>query len=204
MRKTIGRALLLLTFFSITTVALAQDKWRVSVLAAEIASVGAGSAGVGLALSYAINPRWGVELAASSQSYTSAYTAFTVSPNPQGPSLPTPFTTYRSFRVHPVELLMTRHFFQDARVSPYVRAGARYVDAPDDPPGAEVLDDDYRIPAREGYGLSNRSSVMAGAGLQVRLTANTSIRADVSHSFREQGVTYDPRTRGALGLTWRF
>ena len=204
MRKTTGRALLLLTFFSITTIAVAQDEWRVSVLAAEIASVSDGNAGVGLALSYAINPRWGVELAASSQSYTGAYTAFTVSPNPQGPSLPTPFTTYRSFRVHPVELLMTRHFFHDARVSPYVRAGARYVDAPDDPPGPEAVDDDFRIPAREGYGLSNRSSFVAGAGLQIRLTANTSIRADVAHSFRDDGVRYDPATRGALGLSWRF
>ncbi len=200
-----------LLFFS-TTAAFAQtsaDRWRVSVLASDIADGSqtfAGSefsdgikTGIGVAVAYAFDDRWSTELAVSAPTYEGISTdAMPFN------GLSVPFTAIRSFRVYPVDLVATRHFATSQRVSPYVRAGLRYVDAPDDPPQPHIPPVAGFTPVHFGFGLSDRFSAQAGAGLSVRLTDRTALRLEVMRLLRSDDVMFDRLTRGAAGVSWRF
>ena len=103
----------------------------------------------------------------------------------------------------------TRQFLTDQPIAPYVRAGLRYVDAPGRPaeqaqgvigPGNPYL----FIPVSEGYGFDDRVSGQAGAGILVRLTKRSALRAEATRLLRSEKVDFDPLTRFALGVTWAF
>jgi outer membrane protein W len=200
------RLLLLVTVVAMSTVVQADDRWRISVLASEISST-SDSAGVGLAAAYAFRENWDVEVTAASRNYIAPYTqfvtVFTMNPDPRVDIIP--MTVFRRYKVNPVDLMMTRHFLSSQRVAPYVRAGVRYVDAPDDPEPFTTQTVTYGFePVREGFGFSDRTSLQAGAGVRVRLTDNTALRADVTRALRAKDAPYDALTRGALGVSWRF
>lgn len=191
--------------FLFAPAALAGD-WNVSVLAAEIAEAGDPwsdvHAGVGVAVTYAANAAWDLEFSTASQSYRSPYVQFQAFP---GSQFEVPTTTFRRYTVHPVELSVARRFFTASRLSARVAAGVRYVDAPNDPDNGPVPPPYMGLqPVVEGYGFANRTSVQAGAGLAFRLTERTALRADVMRLLRSREVAFDPLTRAAIGVTWKF
>jgi hypothetical protein len=95
-------------------------------------------AGAGLGVAYVPAPQWDVEFTIASQTHRSPYTHFVIAQMPNGqPGILSPTTEFREYRVNPVDLSVTRHFLAGRPIAPYVRAGVRYVGAPDDPaPGS--------------------------------------------------------------------
>ena len=208
-------SLLALLLLANAAVHAAEHPWRVSVLATDISNQRSHpwddgfNAGIGVAVSYAPSEAWDAELSVASQEHRALYTRFVTSREfpqiPEGQFLPV--SEYRNFTVHPISLSATRRFLAAQRVSPYVRAGVRYLNAPSDPassfylPGTTYLDFE---PVDTGFNLSDRTSVEAGAGVRVRLTDRTFLRADVMRLLRSDGSTIDPLTRGSAGVTWKF
>ena len=207
---------LALLFLACSSSLFADDRWRLSILASEIA-VSSDNAlsddahgGVGVGIAYRPMIDWDVELTVSALTQRSPYMRLFYVPNPDGsPGQIYPSTEYRDYRVMPVDLSITRHFLADQPIAPYLRAGVRYVDAPEDPgassftvigPPGELI----AIPVQEGFFLHDRTSAQAGAGARVRLTPRTSLRAEVNRLLRSKGADFDPLTRFAVGLSWAF
>jgi outer membrane protein with beta-barrel domain len=192
----------------------AVDRWRISILASEI-SHGRNQpwsedphAGISVGIAYLPAPQWDVELTAGSQSHISPYTRFVVIPIAGGPIAP--FTEFRRYRVRPVDLAVTRHFLAGQAVMPYVRAGLRYVDAPSDPQAITTIGvlpvegPAFPVNVAEGFGFRDRVSAQAGAGVRVRLTERTALRAEADRLLRSEGTDFDPLTRYAVGVSWKF
>ena len=157
----------------------------------------------GVAVAYSPLPSWDIELAAAAPSYRSPYVHFFGElPNVM------PVTEFRRYTVHPIDLVGTRHFFADRRLSPFVRAGVRFVAGPDNlndafpgiPPGGTY------VPVHSGYGtgFDSRLSTQAGAGVRLHLTPRTALRAEVTRLLRSDESAFDPLTRGAVGVSWQF
>lgn len=223
MRKLLIFSLLLLCSHSLFGADVPGDRWRISVLASEISTAGSDSfagnyswnddahAGVGLGVAYVLAPQWDVEFTIASQTHRSPYTRFLLTPMPNGqPAMLAPVTESREYRVNPIDLSVTRHFLADQPIAPYVRAGVRYVSAPDDPaPAATVIPPTSAFPfepVREGFGFNGRErlSAQAGAGVLVRLTPRTALRAEAARLLRSEEEGFDPLMRYAVGLTWVF
>ena len=213
MKRSLLLFSLLLSFTSFTSLA-AQERWRVSVLAAEITTGGSqpwsddAHAGIGVGVAYAPTAAWDAELTIASQRHRSPYTRmfFLQLPNGQ-PGLLTPVTEFREYRVRPVDLSITRHFLAGQPIAPYVRAGVRYVQAPDDPSAPSFIigpSDTPFVPVSEGFGFKDRTSAQAGAGVRIRLTPRTSMRVEANRLLRSEGVDFDPLTRYAIGVSWLF
>jgi opacity protein-like surface antigen len=188
-----------------------SDRWRISILASEMSNTHEPwsdlHAGVGIAVAYELAKHTDLELTASNQTYRAPYLTFIPNFQPEGGLLPV--TIFRRYRVLPVDLTLTRHFLTTSRVSPYVRGGVRYVDAPSDPgfavryepvPGSPYL----LRPTLAGGGFADRTSFEAGGGLQLNLTSRTALRFEAMRLLRSQGVDYDPLTRFAAGVSWKF
>ena len=194
------------------------DRWRVSILAAEISNASRGvwsddaHAGLSVGLAYAPTPQWDIELTAASQSHVSPYTRLFYVPTSDGaPGMLVPATEFRRYRVTPFDLSVTRHFLADQPIAPYVRAGVRYVEAPQDPatvafvgPGPTPGQSIPFIPVAEGFGFGDRTSAQAGAGVRVRLTPRTALRAEATRLLRSDGADFDPLTRYGIGVSWVF
>jgi hypothetical protein len=220
MRKiTILTAILLLC--SISSFATDTDRWRISVLAAEISTekrMFAGSdawaddahAGVALGVAYAPSPQWDVELTIASQTHRSPYTMFFLAPAPEGqPSFVYPVTEFRQYRVLPIDVSVTRHFLTDQPIAPYVRAGVRHVAKPDAPTPSMITHFAGPIindldPVESGFGFEDRLSAQAGAGVRVRLTPRTAFRVEATRLLRSDRIDFDPLMRYAAGLSWMF
>lgn len=148
-------------------------------------------------MAYAPNAAWDLELGVSDLSFSHLTTTFGLD------SLP--FTLISNYTVYPADLFATRHFLTDARVSPFVRAGARYVDAPDDPnPGFQVVPGFGPLPISTLDRSNRQASLQAGGGILVRLTRRTALRGDVTRLLRNRHRQFDPLTRVAAGLSWHF
>lgn len=227
MPRTLIHSLLLLLCCTSLLAADADSgtRWRLSILASEISAssdnVGtfAGMnysddvhAGVSLGIAYAPTPQWDVELTTATQTHISPYTRFFYFPGPDGaPGQILPGTDFRRYRVTPFDVSVTRHFRNDQVIAPYLRAGVRYVSAPEDPPtstsviiGPFLPGSPFLFPVSEGFGLRDRLSTQAGAGVRVRLTPRTAVRAEVHRLLRSEGSDFDPLTRYAVGLSWLF
>jgi hypothetical protein len=210
-------ALLLLPFSSLW----AADNWRISILASEISTGNQPwsddpHAGISVGVAYVPAPQWDVELTAASQTHHSPYTRVFYSPAPNGgPGTLYPVTEFREYRVRPVDLSMTRHFLVDQPIAPYVRAGLRYVNAPEDNGGGP-----YFIPAipdvnnpssstpfvqfSEGFGFRDRISAQAAAGFRLRMTSRTALRVEATRLLRSDKADFDPLMRYAAGVSWLF
>ena len=223
MRRTLIHSALLLFCCSSLWAADADsgNRWRLSILASEISAPSGEAwsddvhAGVSLGIAYAPAAQWDVELTAASQSHISPYARFFYAPGPAGvPGVTYTSHEFRRYRVTPFDLSVTRHFRTDQAIAPYVRAGVRYVKSPADSAptfnaAAPVgLPSDplypYIIPVSEGFGFDDRLSTQAGAGVRVRMTPRTAVRAEVNRLLRSDGVDFDPLTRYAVGLSWLF
>ena len=211
MRTSLLAALLLAT----VAVHAAEHPWRVSVLATDISNQRIHpwddglNAGIGVAVSYAPSEAWDAELSVASQEHRTLYTRCVSSLDypeiPEGVVYPS--SEYRNLTVHPISLSATRRFRTAQRVSPYVRAGVRYINAPSDPEspyvGVAIPYAGFE-PVRPGFNLSDRTSAEAGVGVRLRLTDRTYLRADVMRLLRSDGSAIDPLTRGSAGVTWKF
>jgi hypothetical protein len=105
-----------------------------------------------------------------------------------------------------MDLSVTRHFLTGQAIAPYVRAGVRYVAAPDDPAAASFFPT-TTIPivqVEQGFGFNDRVSAQAGAGVRLRLTPRTAFRAEATRLLRSEEIDFDPLTRYAAGLTFTF
>jgi len=198
------------------------NQWRISVLAAEMSTGNnqpwsdSGDAGVGIGVAYAPAPQWDVELTVASRSHVSPYTRLFYVIPPGQETTPTPgvvyaSTEFRRYRVIPVDLSVTRHLLADGPIVPYVRAGVRYVRAPEDRAStprfiSPILYPDGGIfPVNEGFHFGDdRTSGQVGAGARIRLTPRTAIRGEVNRLIRSDKVDFDPLTRYAVGLSWLF
>jgi hypothetical protein len=222
MRKTLISSLLLLCSSSLFAGDAPTDRWRVSILAAEISTGGRDSfagntgladdsrVGIGLGVAYVPAPQWDVELTVASQTHRSPYTRFFAAPLPDGqPGTLYPATEFHEYRVNPVDLSVTRHFLTGQTIAPYVRAGVRYVAAPDDPAPTATIVPYFpgAIPVFEveqGFGFHDRVSAQAGAGVRLRLTPRTAFRVEATRLLRSEEIDFDPLTRYAAGLSWVF
>ncbi|HEX6099250.1 MAG TPA: hypothetical protein VF432_23250 [Thermoanaerobaculia bacterium] len=221
MRKILILSLLLLCSSSLFAGDPPEDRWRISVLAAEISTdtnntfaghtfpVDDSRVGVGLGIAYVPAPQWDVEFTVASQTHHSPYTRVFYAPMPDGqPGMLIPATEFHEYRVTPMDVSVTRHFLTDQAIAPYVRAGLRYVAAPDDPAPVESLVPNFPgtvlIQVSEGYGLNDRVSAQAGAGVRLRLTPRTAFRAEATRLLRSQEADFDPLMRYAAGLSWVF
>ena len=209
---------LLFSFTSLSAADNTDTRWRISILASEISSASQPwsddpHAGIGVGVAYAPRPQWDVELTVSSQTHRSPYNRLFYSPGANGtPGQVFPVFEFREYSVRPVDLSMTRHFLTDQPISPYVRAGVRYVDAPSDNgvasfvtpynPGSELSPP--LIPFSEGFGFRDRVSAQAGAGFRVRVTPRTALRVEATRLIRSDRADFDPLIRYAAGVSWLF
>ena len=218
MRRTILLSLLLLSSASLFAADFSADHFRISILASEI-SVSSGRSnpwnddphgGIGVGLAYQPTPFWDVELTVASQTYVSPYTRFVVGAFNGSPSESFyAVTEFRRYRVTPMDVSVTRHFMAGQAIAPYLRAGVRHVEAPSVHEARTIvvphpLVPNTSIPVTEGFGLQSRSSLQAGAGVLVRLTQRTSIRLEADRLLRSEQSDFDPLTRVAAGVTWKF
>jgi hypothetical protein len=225
MRRTIfSSLLLLLCSVSLSAADLASDRFRVSILASEI-SVSSGRsyagstawnddphAGIGVGLAYQPTPYWDVELTVASQTHTSPYTRLLYVPSPIGTTPPGslyPVTEFHRYRVMPMDVSVSRHFLTDQVIAPYLRAGVRYVASPSGRENNAIFVGGPDVPAipiqvYEGFGFQDRTSLQAGAGVLVRLTPRTSVRLEADRLLRSEQSDFDPLTRVAAGVTWKF
>lgn len=216
MRKT-----LILSALLLASSAFAEDnQWRISILASEIETGRDSFAGTtafskdphpgfAIGIAYVPAPEWDVEFTVATQTHRSPYTrVFYVPVVPGQPGAVYPSTEFRDYRVYPVDLSVTRHFLTDRVLAPYVRAGARYIDAPDDPGATTVfispLVEHVPVQVSEGFGFRDRVSAQAGAGLRVRLTERIALRGEATRLLRSQEMDFDPLLRYAVGFAWAF
>ncbi len=134
MRRRIALSFLFLICNGAAQAAEAPDRWRVSILAAEMSEDHEAwndtHAGVGLGVAYQVRPLWDLELSIADQAYRSPYTQVIAVIGPgTTPVTILPVTTFRRYHVHPLDLVATRQFMTTSRFSPYIKAGARYVRA---------------------------------------------------------------------------
>ena len=217
MRKILSLSLLFLCSSSL----FAEERWRISVLAAEISTDQrsfAGSdawakdphAGVSLGIAYAPMPEWDLEFTVATQTHRSPYTRLFYVPGPIGgqPGSIYPATEFRDYRVTPRDLSVTRHFRDGEFLAPYGRAGVRHVSAPDDPAPVSTFfagpNDLPFVQVSEGFGFEDRISAQAGAGVLVRLTERAAVRAEATRLLRDEQSDFDPLLRYAVGLSWEF
>lgn len=190
-------------------------RWRISVLASEISNSAQSArwdephAGVSLGLAFAPTPQWDIEGTVALQTHISPY--WRLFKDASVPASVDPYRVfeYHEYRVTPIDVALTRHFLAGGRVEPYVRAGLRYVDAPDNEKVQAVVSvDPFSIPVIElpggGYEFNNRTSAQAGAGVRLRVTEHASLRAEVNRLLRSSATDFDPLTRFGLGVSWSF
>jgi hypothetical protein len=227
MRLTVTSALFMLCCNSLWAADAegTDGKWRISILASEISTSSTNEfsnddphGGVGIGLAYAPNAKWDVELTASSQTHISPSAVFfRVPPFNGGPEQTYESFEFQKYRVVPIDLTATRHFLTDQVIAPYVRAGFRYVRAPEDKVrqfitiiGPTTVDPTISVPyypvhlEESGFNFSDRASAEVGAGLRLRLTPRTAIRAEANRLLRSEGADFDPLTRFAVGLSFLF
>lgn len=195
-----------------------SQQWRISILASEISSssndvpTDDAHGGIGLGIAYVPNPQWDVELTVSTQTHVSPSAVFIHSGPPEGPGQQIYQSfEYRRYRVMPIDVSATRHFLTGSQISPYVRAGLRYVQAPEDRYTQIVgVGSPDSVPyysvvlPGSGFNFSDRTSGQVGAGARIRLTPRTAIRLEADRLLRSSRSDFDPLTRYAVGLSWMF
>lgn len=181
MRKFV---LVLLALLAVSASAQTLDKpTRVSLFVSNFAfgfSEGGGSfldSGVGLALERRFSRRLSAELAVSTEEHEV---------QPYGFFNPTRF----ELRTYPVDAVV-RYSFLDVHTQwrPYVGAGARYVGAPDEPPGIEY---------------DSQLSPEVVAGVEYNGGQSWSLHAGARQLIRDQAPDFDDWFKVSVGVGWRF
>ena len=188
MRRTF---VLLLLLAATSVFAQSSEQWRASVFGVQH--------GFGAAIAYAPARAWDIEVAAAQQQYH--WQTSTVGAPPAASSPTFPITIDHRYDALPVDLFVTRHFADDARVSPYLRVGARSVAGRG--PFVRTIFIDNIFPFTEPvYG--RRTSVQAGAGARLRLTSRLALRVEAVRLLRSDEAPFDPLARASAGLSWQF
>ena len=181
------RTFLLLLLLATPVFAQSPERWRASVLRVQH--------GYGAAIAYAPSAAWDFEAGVGERSYVLLTILPTAAPAGQ-PVIPAVIA--HEYSAHPLDLFVTRHFAPEARVSPYVRAGARYVEG-----RGERLGTAGDLPVTRIV-LERRPSVQVGAGARVRLTPRTALRLEAARLLRSDAAQFDPLSRVAAGVSWQF
>jgi hypothetical protein len=185
------RTILLLLLAAVPVFAQPAGRWRASVFGVQH--------GFGAAVAYAPARAWDVEVAVTQQQYHWMTSTVGLSPGNLGPTFPV--TIDHRYDAVPVDLFVTRHFADDARVSPYLRAGARSVAGRG--PAVKTIFVAGVYPVTEPV-YERRNSAEAGAGARVRLTPHLALRAEVVRLLRSDEAVFDPLRRASAGLSWQF
>jgi hypothetical protein len=188
------RTPILLALLAAATPVFAQPdaRWRASVFGVQH--------GFGAAIAYAPARAWDIEVAVAQQQYHWLSSTVGASPgNFSGPAFPV--TIDHRYDAVPVDLFVTRHFADDARVSPYLRVGGRSVSGRG--PFIRTIFIDNVYPLTEPvYG--RRTSAEAGAGARLRLTSHLALRVEAVRLLRSDEAVFDPLRRASAGLSWQF
>ena len=153
------------------------------------------SGGVGLAWDHAWNKRWSTD---ASVTWDHRHALVSNFDN-------TFVTTKREgFETYPIDVMMKYHFLNESRWTPYVSAGLHYVNAPD----LKII----VFQQVAGGGLApvtfdrfgNRLSAQVGVGTSFRITPRVGLQFDLKRQVRQNGIFYDPLTRGSFGVNFKF
>ncbi|MGZ5440430.1 MAG: outer membrane beta-barrel protein [Thermoanaerobaculia bacterium] len=181
MRKIV--LVLLAVVLAVSASAQTLDKpTRLSFFVSNLAlgwSEGDGStfdAGVGVAVERRFSRRWSAELAVSTEKHETRPYLF----NP----------TRYELRTYPIDAVV-RYSFLDLHTQwrPYVGAGARYVAAPNAPPGIEY---------------ENQLSPEITAGVEFNGGESWSLQAGAKQLIRDQSTVFDDWFKISIGVGWRF
>lgn len=148
------------------------------------------SGGIGLQWDHAWNVRWSTDASVMWDRRHTVGTRFENS---------VPVTTREAVDTYPVDVMMRYHFLNDSRWTPYLSAGAHYVNGP----GNELAS----TPLPAGMTLQHfgsRLSAQVGVGTKFRITPRLGLQFDLKRQLRHDGVFYDPLTRGSFGVNWKF
>lgn len=161
---------------------------RISAFVSDVAH------GTGAAYSHAWSPRWSTELSAAVERRNARIAVF--------PTSGQPFTEVAKVRSYPIDLMMSYHFLNESRWSPYVSAGVHYIRAP-----SGVLrypNSIFPLPVSSGRPYDNRTSAQFGGGVTFAITPHLGLRFDLKQQLGTETVPFDSLTRGSVGLSWRF
>lgn len=89
-------------------------------------------------------------------------------------------------RLLPVDLIASYHFGTNSRLQPFAGIGV------------------HRMFVSDAPGIDGRTRGVVTGGVEFLATQQFFIRADFKHLLGNSKLTYDPDTRGALGIGWRF
>jgi outer membrane protein W len=133
-------------------------------------------AGVGVALEHHFTPRWSVELEAAREVHDYQRSIF----NP----------TVIEFNTYPIDVF-GRYSFQSTHEAwrPFLGIGARYINAPDEPEGA-----DY----------DTQMSPEIGAGIEWKATDSLSLVFDAKAITRTDAPHWDELLKIQASIGWRF
>jgi len=153
------------------------------------------SGGVGVALDHSWNARWSTE---ASVGFDRRYTTRIRLDGG------IPATARESYNTLPLDVMMRFRFPNDSRWTPYLATGAHYVGAPDIVSG--------RVDPIAGIGIvpitfqryGDRFSAQLGIGSTFRITPRVGLQFDLKRQLRQDGVFFDPLTRGSFGVNVSF
>lgn len=134
-------------------------------------------AGYGVALERRFSRVWSAELSVAAEKHET---------QPYGFFNPTTF----ELSTYPIDALVRYSFTSvHTRWRPYVGAGARYVAAPDEPPGVEY---------------ENQLTPEVAGGVEFNGGESWSLTFNVKQLIEEQSSEFDGMFKVSLGVGWRF
>jgi len=90
-------------------------------------------------------------------------------------------------RTNPVDLIAAYHFANDSHWKPYLGLGYHYL-----------------FTGESGRGYDSRGAAEVAGGVAYHFTPAFFVRGDATLLLRGNNPTYDQRSRGLIGLGWRF
>ena len=154
----------------------------------------------GVAVDYGWSRHWATKLSAEVQQHQAILTRFV-------PVLPSgvvaPVTYYETLTTYPVDLQLTYRFTRADRFVPFVGAGMRFIRTPLATPPIVLTPLQPYAPVQGSRPLSRGSAEMS-AGALFAVTPHFGITAEARRLLRNDGTPFDPLTKIAAGIAYRF
>lgn len=155
--------------------------------------------GVGIAYSHAWSSRWSTEASMAFERHHMQATQF-LPVVVNGKISVVPVTAPERVDTFPFDLMMHYSFANSSRWTPRIGAGVRHVSSPDVTVPATIIAGQPIILEHP----SSRLSAQLEAGALLRLTKNFGLDFNVKRLVRSDAVPFDPLTRGAAGVSWKW